>query len=283
MNGRHASLFVTLITLTVSSQADLSFGQGRPTPAVTPAAQPRTPTQASSYDVELRAMGSNLVAQLQAAGQKNGTVVDFTDLQGKQSELGRFLAQELSDNLITATKTFSLVDRANLQILLRENKMSIEGLIDPTTTRKLGNLIGIDTVIVGTVTPLGKSVRLSVRAVAIETARVVAAQSATLAGLDRFFEHTSLKDEKAEKDRAREDIDRRRQQQELDRKEAREREKQAELYRRAELEKQEREKEREKQEARKNCPILRDNRIATCQTLRCQLDTYAEFNCIPTN
>ena len=138
------------------------------------------PTPAMSYEAELQAVAGKLIAQLEAAGQKSGTVLDFTDLQGQGTELGRFLAQELSDQLVRAAKTLSFVDRANLQHLLRENKLSMEGLVNPESSRKLGNMIGLDTVIYGTVTPLGDKIRLSVRAIAVETGRIVASQSESL-------------------------------------------------------------------------------------------------------
>src|ERR1043166_2853860 len=137
-------------------------------------------TAAQCYETELRSVATKLVASLEASGQKSGTVIDFTDLQGQGTELGRFLAQELSDQLVTMAKTVSFVDRANLQHLLRENKLSMDGLINPQTSRKLGNMIGVDTVIFGTVTPIGKTVRLSVRGVAVETGKIVASQSTTL-------------------------------------------------------------------------------------------------------
>ncbi len=144
-------------------------------------AEPRNARDGGAgYEASLNALARKLVLQLQSAGQKSATVLDFTDLQGQGTELGRFLAQELSDQLVAGAKTLSLVDRANLQYLLRENKLSIEGLVDPQSTRKLGNLIGIDTIIMGTVTPLGTSVRLSVRAVAVETGKIVASQSTTV-------------------------------------------------------------------------------------------------------
>lgn len=136
---------------------------------------------AHGYEAEMRVIAGRLTSQLEKAGLKSGTVLDFTDLQGQGTELGRFLAQEFSDQLVASAKTLALVDRANLQHLLRENKLSMEGLVNPETTKKLGNLIGIDTVIFGTVTPIGETIRLSVRGVAIETGKIVTSQSVTLA------------------------------------------------------------------------------------------------------
>jgi TolB-like protein len=147
-------------------------------------------SQATSggYEATLKTVAARLVAQLELAHQKSGTVLDFTDLQGQGTELGRLLAQELSDQLVSEAKSFSLVDRASLQFLLKENKLSMEGLIDPDTSRKLGNMIGIDTVIMGTITPIGHSARLSVRAVAVETGKIVTSQSITVPLTDQLSE-----------------------------------------------------------------------------------------------
>jgi curli biogenesis system outer membrane secretion channel CsgG len=141
-----------------------------------------------AYEAQLRTVAAKFVMQLETAGQKSGTVLDFTDLQGQGTELGRFLAQEFADQLVGAAKSISFIDRANLQHLLKENKLSMEGLVNPESSRRLGNLIGIDTIIFGTVTPIGKSVRLSIRAVAVETGKIIASQSVTLSAVGELGE-----------------------------------------------------------------------------------------------
>lgn len=135
---------------------------------------------ARAYEPELRALGTGLLAKIEVTNQKSATVLDFTDLQGAPTELGRFLAQELSDQLVSAAKKISFVDRGNLQHLLRENKLSVEGLINPESSRKLGKLIGIDTLVFGTTTPIGNRIRLSVRVVNVETGKIVATEAANI-------------------------------------------------------------------------------------------------------
>jgi TolB-like protein len=139
-----------------------------------------------AQEKELSDLAERLVYRLEAINQQSGTVLDFTDLQGIPTELGRYLAQELSDKLVSQGNRFTLVDRANLQFLLRENKMSAEGLLNPATTRELGKIVGIDTVIMGTTTPLGKNIRLSVRAVDVETGKIVGSQSTTIFASDEL-------------------------------------------------------------------------------------------------
>jgi len=135
---------------------------------------------AQTYESDLRTLAGNLAARLEAAKLRSVTVIDFTDLQGTPTELGRFLAQELSDKLVGATNTISVVDRANVQFLLRENKLSIDRMLTPETSRKLGNLIGVDTIMIGTTTPIGDAFRLSVRAISVDTGRIVGSNAVTL-------------------------------------------------------------------------------------------------------
>jgi TolB-like protein len=136
-------------------------------------------SSASGYEAEVKALATKLVTSLEAANQTSAAVLDFEDLHGSTTDLGHFLAQELTDSLVSVSKTLSVVDRTNLQQLLRENKLSMEGLVNPETSKKLGKLIGIDTVIVGTVTTTPDKVRISVRAVDVETGRILATQSST--------------------------------------------------------------------------------------------------------
>jgi hypothetical protein len=104
--------------------------------------------------------------------------VDFTDLQGNVTLLGRFFAEELETALANSGSGIDLVDRTRLQLLIQENKLaSKEGLIDPATARKLGNIAGVQVLITGTITPLDDNIRLSVKALDTEDARVIAAVS----------------------------------------------------------------------------------------------------------
>jgi TolB-like protein len=123
---------------------------------------------------QLDGVATTLVSKL-AAGRKTVAVVDFTDLQGSATELGRYLAEELSVALAVGAKGFTVVDRTHLKAILQEHKLAASGVIDPQTARQLGKLAGVDTLITGTLTPFGDSVRLSVKALDTQTAGMLAA------------------------------------------------------------------------------------------------------------
>src|SRR4030042_2668524 len=96
-------------------------------------------------------------------------VVDFLDLQGSMTELGRFLAEEMSLNLtqinqhgkidfqgkvLTPGKDrntfFDIIDRTHLATLLKEHQLSMTGVVEPSIRRKIGEISGVDALVTGT-------------------------------------------------------------------------------------------------------------------------------------
>jgi hypothetical protein len=69
------------------------------------------------------------------------------------------------------------VDRTHLKVLMQENKLDATGLIDPVTARKLGQIIGVEALVTGTITPFADTVRVVVKVLDTNTARILAAGS----------------------------------------------------------------------------------------------------------
>jgi TolB-like protein len=133
-----------------------------------------------SYEKEIKTISQELAQKIEEAGKKSVAVVDFNDLQGNITELGRFLAEEFSTVLVSTGKGFEVVDRTHLKSILAEHKLSTTGLIDPQTARKLGHIAGVEAIVTGTITPFGDSVRLSVKVLVTDTAKVIAASTGNI-------------------------------------------------------------------------------------------------------
>ena len=140
-----------------------------------------TPYFSVAYEKEINNLSISMSEKIATSGKKTIAVVDFTDLQGNITELGRFLAEEFSAALVDAGKGFEVVDRIHLKSILKEHKLSASGLIDPTTARKLGKIAGVDALVTGTITPFGERVRVSVKVLATETAKVICASRGNIA------------------------------------------------------------------------------------------------------
>jgi len=126
---------------------------------------------------DMKTVSSSLASRIAASGRKTVAVIDFTDLQGNVTELGRFLAEALSVDLVNDARGFEVIDRTHLKSILQEHKLATTGVIDPQTARKLGQIAGVDALVTGTITPLGDSVRLSVKVLDTTTARMIGAYS----------------------------------------------------------------------------------------------------------
>ena len=134
-----------------------------------------------AYEREIKSLSSAMAEKIVRAGKKTIAVVDFVDLQGNVTELGRFLAEEFSGAFADAGKGFEVVDRTHLKRILAEHKLATTGLIDPQTAKKLGQIAGVDALITGTITPFGDSIRISVKVLDTGTAKVIGASSGDIA------------------------------------------------------------------------------------------------------
>lgn len=138
----------------------------------------------TDFEKETDQLSNKIAEKIASAGKKKIAVVDFTDLDGTVTELGRFLAEEFSTALAGTGKGFTVVDRIHLKTLLKEHKLSSTGLIDQNTVRQLGKIAGVDVLVTGSLTPLGDSVRINVKVLDIETAAVIDAQRGNIAMTD---------------------------------------------------------------------------------------------------
>jgi TolB-like protein len=100
-------------------------------------------------------------------------VVEFADLRGNVTDFGRFIAEELITHLYE-TKKFKVIERQLLNKVITEQKLSLTGIVDQTSAQKLGKLLGVDAIATGTVTDLGKSLRVNARLIDTSTGEIFA-------------------------------------------------------------------------------------------------------------
>lgn len=131
-------------------------------------------------DLQLTQITTALLKGIQQTGKKRIAVVDFVDLDGNPSKLGKYLAEELSVELTQSATGIEVVDRAHLQAILQEHKLKAEGLLDPETTKQLGLLAGVDILVTGSLIDVGDSMRVLAKALSTDSARIVAASSGSL-------------------------------------------------------------------------------------------------------
>src|SRR5262245_28790065 len=123
---------------------------------------------------EIPSAAMSIAEDVAATSTRTIAVVDFTDLQGNVTELGRFVAEEIGLGLATSRKGISVIDRIHLKALMQEHKLGASGLIDPATARRLGQIAGVQALVTGTITSLADSVRVVAKVLDVDSARVIA-------------------------------------------------------------------------------------------------------------
>ncbi|HZQ52349.1 MAG TPA: CsgG/HfaB family protein [Bryobacteraceae bacterium] len=103
----------------------------------------------------------------QQAGKRRVAVLDFqyaTVMSGVQAvfgtnqDIGRGIADLLIDRL-TNDGTFRVIERRDLDKILKEQNFSNSDRADNTTAAKIGRILGVDTIIVGDITQFGRDDR----------------------------------------------------------------------------------------------------------------------------
>lgn len=130
----------------------------------------------------LSSVAQRLATQMSAAEVRKLAVVEFSDLAGYESALGLFVAEELTTQLFEANPGgFDIVERQQLQKVLKEQKLSASSLFDAETIEELGRILGIEALVTGSIADLGESIKINARSISVETAKVFAAASARCA------------------------------------------------------------------------------------------------------
>ena len=81
------------------------------------------------------------------------TIADFTDIEGNEITEGKILADELVSVLSKETN-IKIVDRKNLDKVLKEQELQMLGLTDLESSKKVASVLNVEGIICGTITEL---------------------------------------------------------------------------------------------------------------------------------
>jgi len=131
-----------------------------------------------------------------------GTKVVVLNFSAPTKSLSDYIIDDLNDSIVN-NRTLIVVDRRNLEVLQQELKFQMSGEVSDETAQAIGKMLGAQTIISGSITPLGKNYRFRVQATEVETAAIQGGQTVsviedgTLAALlgdrDKFIATTNQK------------------------------------------------------------------------------------------
>jgi curli biogenesis system outer membrane secretion channel CsgG len=140
---------------------------------VLPASQTDTP---KSLTEGLNDLSSQIAKGLAENQKRRIAVVEFVDLKGNVTDLGRHISEKLITKLFQSGK-FTVIERQLLNKIMVEQKLSLTGIIDPASAQKLGKLLGVDAIASGSISDLTKTIEINARLISAETGEVFSAAS----------------------------------------------------------------------------------------------------------
>lgn len=135
---------------------------------------------AEELDSKFDELTNQIVTNMTINSKSRIAVIEFSDIVGKVTALGKFVAEELTTRLFI-TKKFEVIERELLNKVLQEHKLNLTGIIDQATAKELGKIIGVDAIVTGTITDFGKTAKINARLIATETGAIFAAAAVEIA------------------------------------------------------------------------------------------------------
>ncbi|MEJ2636099.1 MAG: CsgG/HfaB family protein [Calditrichia bacterium] len=155
-------------------------------PAVkTPEAVPETPSETQPTLTPPASSSETRASEI--VGDRLSIAVLPFDSKGLGDELGSI---DLLDKLITGfvnINRFKVIERALLEKILEEQKLGMSGILDASTAAEIGKGIGVDAVVVGSVTRTRTALSIDARLIDTETTAIITAR-------DAYSDHISLQD-----------------------------------------------------------------------------------------
>jgi TonB family protein len=126
--------------------------------------------------VDLDDLAARLAPEIEKAGVKSVAVIDFVAADQNPTDLGWYLANKLSDSLITKGAAPTVVDRARLQ----QVGLATNASLSPNTLKQIGTTTGADAILSGKIEITPEKYLLTITLLKIVDGSVVASTTHSL-------------------------------------------------------------------------------------------------------
>jgi len=137
-----------------------------------------------TLDSQLENLINQIVSSLAQNDKSKIAVMDFVNMNGEITKLGRYMSEELTTRLYLTGK-FEVIERKLLDKIVEEQKISMSGMIDESSAVELGRVLGVDAIASGTITDLGTSVKVNARLISAESGKLFSVASVEIPKNDK--------------------------------------------------------------------------------------------------
>ena len=104
-------------------------------------------------------------------------VVDLCDLDNRISYFGRFLSDKLQIELFSRKLPLTVIDRRRIDLATEEFQLQQSGMVDESSIARMGKMLGAGVIVYGTVTDLGESIDISLKAKDLQKGTILGGSS----------------------------------------------------------------------------------------------------------
>ncbi len=133
-------------------------------------------TYASELDIKITDLSKQIEKSMTEQNKTKIAVIEFSNLDGKVTKFGKYLAEELITKLFSV-KGVEVIERSLLMKILEEHKLTLFGVVDPASAKELGKVSGSDAIISGTIADLGTFLKVNARLISTETGKIFSVAS----------------------------------------------------------------------------------------------------------
>ncbi len=113
---------------------------------------------------------------IKLVGERMGIAVLPFENKGASKDLGDIILDKMTTVLVNKNR-FKVMERAQLNRILEEQKLGMSGILDAATAAKIGKGIGVDAIVMGSVVlTQNGSVSIDARVIDTESARIITAR-----------------------------------------------------------------------------------------------------------
>jgi TolB-like protein len=106
----------------------------------------------------------------------SGSKVVVLNFNASEPKLSNYMIDELTARIVN-NAALTVVDRQNLEMLQKELNFQLSGEVSDETAVSVGKKLGAQSIISGSISPLGDIYRLYIRAIEVETAKIQGMQN----------------------------------------------------------------------------------------------------------
>jgi len=104
-------------------------------------------------------------------------VIEFQSLneEAKKDNLGKIVSEILTTSFVNS-ESFKIIEREQLQKVTKEFELSQTGIIDTSSAKQIGKILGADAIVTGSVIKMGRNLRLDARIIDVASGIILTAE-----------------------------------------------------------------------------------------------------------